>query len=594
MSEVLQHKPKAPSSILHSSYLHQGRARWWLEPELGLLLVFVLAAYFSRMTDLTIRGEESRRGLIAREMLTSGDWIVPRCQGEPLFSRPPLQNWMIAAIALARGDVDAVALRLPSDVAMLLTVLLIYAYARTFLSRLGALTAGLAYASMGQVLELGRMGETDALFTLFITGSLIGWHLCFLRWGSCHRTWCLAYACVALGMLTKGPQAPVYFAGVVGAYLLWTRQWRAALSRAHAAGIGTFVLLFGAWQVPFMIKLGTEGAGRMYVNDVGHRFMDATLFSFGEHLLAYPFEVAACMLPWSGLLVAWFVPSFRKPLGEARPFFIFLTLCLAVTFPTVWLPPGARPRYFMTLYPCAAVLVGLATDRLWQMAHVTSWRAFWIAFVSACSVAMGGAGIGLLAVSLANYDVWLAQSSAMAWGYALSSVTLTIAAWRSLRYDSAGSRRIAVLSIAGFLAVSHCGVMISALQRVSVDTSGAVADLKSKLPPHPKLVSFGQMHHMFVFFLNEPVSICPYPETIDDVDDQLDYFCVSPGQLEKRPLPFAWESIAEISCDRRIEPQPRSRVIVGRRTDRPANGDLRQAAVQAADESSIRQAAGYR
>src|SRR5258707_4294294 len=128
MSDVLPQKPQTPSSDLPRS-----RVRWWCEAELALLLLFVVGAYFTRMTDLTIRGEESRRGLIAREMLTTGDWIVPRCQGEPLFSRPPLQNWLIAALALVRGDVDAVALRLPSDVAMLLTVLLIYGYARSLL-----------------------------------------------------------------------------------------------------------------------------------------------------------------------------------------------------------------------------------------------------------------------------------------------------------------------------------------------------------------------------------------------------------------------------------------------------------------------------
>src|SRR5689334_765050 len=136
------HELQPPPSIRDASNSHRPPARWWLEPELAILLLFVVSAYFTRMTDLTIRGEESRRGLIAREMLESGDWIVPRCQGEPLFSRPPLQNWLIAGLALIRGDVDAVALRLPSDVALLLTVVLIYGYSRSFLSKLGSLTAG--------------------------------------------------------------------------------------------------------------------------------------------------------------------------------------------------------------------------------------------------------------------------------------------------------------------------------------------------------------------------------------------------------------------------------------------------------------------
>src|SRR5262245_63294672 len=99
--------------------------RWWLETELALLVVLVVGAYFTRLTALTVRGEESRRGLIAREMLTTGDWIVPRCQGIPLYSRPPLQNWLIAAVAAVRGDVDRVALRFPSDCGILLTVILV-------------------------------------------------------------------------------------------------------------------------------------------------------------------------------------------------------------------------------------------------------------------------------------------------------------------------------------------------------------------------------------------------------------------------------------------------------------------------------------
>lgn len=571
------------------------RSKWWFEPELALLMVFVLGAYFTRMSDLTIRGEESRRGLIAREMLTTGDWIVPRCQGVTLYSRPPLQNWLIAGLAVCRGTIDAVAIRLPSDVALLLTAVMIYGYGRRFLSKLGALTAGLAYASMGQVLELGRMGETDALFTLFISGSLLTWHWSFQKYGSTVATWCLGYLFVGLGMLTKGPQAPVYFAGVIGAYLLWTRQWRAALSGAHVAGIALFFLIFGAWQIPFVRMLGPEGAGRMYVNDVGHRFMDATVFSVGEHLVNFPFEVFACMLPWSGLLLAWFIPRFRQLICEARPNFIFLTLCLAVTFPTVWLPPGARPRYFMPLYPCAALMAGLVADRLCLASRVPSLVVFWKVFVCACSLAMGAAGLGMLVVSLGDFGIWLAQPATHACVYAVLCVGLAVVAWRSLSTDSLRARRVAVLSIAGFLALTHCTVGITALQGVSIDTSGAVAELKAKLPPGTKLVSFEQVHHMFVFYFNDDVPVRPAPQTVEEVDD-VSYFCVAPGELEKNPLPFEWEKLAEINCDRRIEPFPRARVVVGRRTDRPARAPatIQQADGQNAEAAQIQKTSGYR
>ena len=131
-----------------------------------------------RVADLSVRGEESRRGRIAWEMWQNGDWIVPRIQGEPVFFRPPLQNWLIALVGMIHGEVDAVALRIPSVVAILLAVGVTYGYARSFLSRFGAFTCGLSLASLGQVLELGRLGETDALFMLFLSGSLFVWKWC--------------------------------------------------------------------------------------------------------------------------------------------------------------------------------------------------------------------------------------------------------------------------------------------------------------------------------------------------------------------------------------------------------------------------------
>src|SRR5690606_1522645 len=41
---------------------------------------------------------------------------------------------------------------------------------------------------------------------------------------------------------------------------------------------------------------------------------------------------------------------------------LFTALAIAVAFPTVWLPPEARSRYFMPLYPCFAMLVGFAVQ----------------------------------------------------------------------------------------------------------------------------------------------------------------------------------------------------------------------------------------
>ncbi len=109
-------------------------------------------------------------------MIATGDWIVPRQQGDVFPERPPLGSWAMALVALVWGRMDAVAVRLPSVLAMLAASATIYGYGRTFMSRLGALGAAAAYSSAGQVLVLGRLGESEAVFACLLGGALLLWH----------------------------------------------------------------------------------------------------------------------------------------------------------------------------------------------------------------------------------------------------------------------------------------------------------------------------------------------------------------------------------------------------------------------------------
>ena len=96
------------------TYPQSDRSPWWREAEVVWLFLLVILAYFTRAGDLPLRGEEPTRAQIAFEMLERGDWIVPREQGDPFLSRPPLQNWTIAASYLIFGSREAWVLRLPS------------------------------------------------------------------------------------------------------------------------------------------------------------------------------------------------------------------------------------------------------------------------------------------------------------------------------------------------------------------------------------------------------------------------------------------------------------------------------------------------
>ncbi len=351
------------------------RAGLWREWEFWILALATALIYFPRMTEVPIRGEETRRAQVAREMVQSGDWIVPRQQGTPFLSRPPLGSYPIGLLAIALGDCTALAVRLPSVLATWLMVLLIYGYGRTFLSPLGALTAGLAYATMGQVLQLGRLAETEAVFTLLLAGALLIWH-----WGYSQRwraalPWLAGYGLAALATLAKGPQAPFYFAVPVWLFLIAAIRWRTLASWSHLAGLAMFAAVIGAWQIPFTMQMGWAATRDIWTGDVAMRFADKQWSEVGLHLLLFPFEIAICTLPWSPLLIAYLSREFRRSIGPSRQSILFLVIAIAVAFPTCWFAPGARGRYLMPLYPCLALLVGLVVQRALEPAASRLMRA---------------------------------------------------------------------------------------------------------------------------------------------------------------------------------------------------------------------------
>src|SRR6516164_10933647 len=86
---------------------------------------------------------ESLRAIIAEGMLRSGNWIVPRLYGEPLFTKPPGMYIAIALCSLPLGRVTEFTARLPSALAATGCVLLFWWYFKRHLGRAAGLAAAL-------------------------------------------------------------------------------------------------------------------------------------------------------------------------------------------------------------------------------------------------------------------------------------------------------------------------------------------------------------------------------------------------------------------------------------------------------------------
>lgn len=549
---------------------------WWREWELWGLVALLTLAYFSRLGDLTIRGEEPRRARVAAEMIDSGDWVVPRQQGETYFSRPPLQNWAIATLGLLRNGVDVVAIRAPSVLAVLVVVVLLYAYTRTFLSRGASLAAAAAFATAAEVLKLGRLGETEALFAAWVSASLLLWHLGYRRGWHPLATWSVAYFFAALALLTKGFQGPVYFVGAVSLFLFLSGNLRYLFSRHHLAGLGVFLLVFGAWHVPYQSAVGWDGVLTIYTKNVEQRFNEDPIGrgQFLIHLVKYPVELFACLLPWSVLLTAFARRDFRASLGPAREPVLFMACALAVAFPTCWLVPTARTRYFFSMYPIIACLAGVTLDRTWQAGRDLRGRLLWSRFLLAgaiVSLISAGVVVGIgLSDTLSDH---LGLSALAACLYGLTAAGLGAGLLAARRGDSAQHHAAGVFCAAAMMGLAYLSIATSVdVRRSEPSAPAAIAEIKRQIPQGAQLVSLGRIDPLFAYHYRDLIPIrSAFTEA--SAGSTFEYFCFQQPIGIPTGIPFPYETIAVINCERNRRENPARCVVVARRLTCPASLD---------------------
>jgi 4-amino-4-deoxy-L-arabinose transferase len=116
--------------------------------------------------------DETRYAEIPREMIASGDWIVPRLNGLRYFEKPVLGYWLNALSIELFGE-NAFAVRFPSAIATGLSAFIIFLLVRRFSGEItAAISAALIFLTSFIVYGIGTFNILDSILAVFVTASM--------------------------------------------------------------------------------------------------------------------------------------------------------------------------------------------------------------------------------------------------------------------------------------------------------------------------------------------------------------------------------------------------------------------------------------
>jgi 4-amino-4-deoxy-L-arabinose transferase-like glycosyltransferase len=378
--------------------------------------------------------DEGHNAEAAREMLDSGNWLVPTFNFQLRDHKPPLLYWLQIP-AYQRFGVNEFAARLPSALSALMAVLLTYELGRVMFGPSAGLLAGLILASAAMFCAAAHFANPDSLLDALTVATFYAFWRSMPRFADASRLngkWIiLASVCMALAVLAKGPVGLVLPAAVIALYLVCSRQLGLLLDFRLGWAVTAFILLAVPWYV--LVSAETKGEftrGFFLTHNFG-RFLSPMENHRGP-IYYYILILLFGFVPWSPFLIAALfcglrrtltgrqgdketgrqrdrettrqegyafspcLPVSRSPSLEESPLPAYFLASWIVVYLVFFSLSGTKlPNYILPIYPAAAILTARFLDE-WRrgMTKVPNW----IVYAGLAGIGFIGlaAGVGIL------------------------------------------------------------------------------------------------------------------------------------------------------------------------------------------------------
>ncbi len=369
-------------------------------PETLLAILFGLLVLAEPFHVPLIDPDEGRYSEIPREMLASGDYVIPHQNGLVYLEKPPLGYWLVAGSFRLFGETEGAA-RLPGKLATAGTMLALFLFARRRLGERAGALAALFFGGSLLGFGLARIVLIDPLLTAAQTGAVLAFVALAeadarSRPGS--RTPVVVFAVsAAAAVLLKGLVGVVLPGGAVVVWSLVTGRWGPFRRLVAPLPALVFLALAVPWHVLAALR-EPQFLSFYFVNEHFYRFLRP------DHRRPGPpwYFVAVIIggfLPWTPLLprlrAAW--PGKTRSAWAARPLeaFLWIWILLVVVFFSV--SKSKLIPYVHPVFPSISLLLALTLSRDERGSGLLAWERrslmFLFGLLSAAAALLGASGI---------------------------------------------------------------------------------------------------------------------------------------------------------------------------------------------------------
>jgi len=374
--------------------------------------------------------DESRYAEIPREMIASGEWVVPYLNGLKYFEKPVLGYWLNAFSINLFGE-NAFSIRLTSALATGISALMVFFLIRRFGggSQAGVLGAA-AYLTCLLVFALGIINILDSMLSMFLTGAMASFFFAHKENRSSRKFAFLALFGLFCGLafLIKGFLAFAVPLVTIVPFMFWERRFK-ELIKISWVPLLTLLLVALPWCIMVHLR-ESDFWNYFFWTEHIKRFISPIP---GQHPKPFWYFIpilAGGALPWIFLLPAVF--SGAKGVVRSKDSLVRMAICWFL-FPFLFFSAcsGKLIPYILPCFPPLAIIVAIGLMNYFEAGKR---RSFAIS-ASFLAIVTGGAAVVLVASQTTDLLEFRAYSRPETWKWVVAAAGLLI--WSSACFLSA-------------------------------------------------------------------------------------------------------------------------------------------------------------